>query len=65
MSDKSIEGIRREVSKGLAVAAFYFFTTHAMPIEMFEELIEERLPTGVHTLEFYMVFRNEHPELFI
>lgn len=60
--DKTVDGIRREVSKGLAVIAVYFQTTFGFPFEVFKDKIDS-MDDAKKTL-FYMNFRNKHPELF-
>jgi len=64
MPDKSKDGIRNEVSKGLGKIAFYFSQTYGMPIEIFKEIYEDKCDNGLKSLMFYMNFRNEHPEVF-
>lgn len=62
--DKSKEGIRQEVIRGLATIAFWFATTKGVDKETFLHWLEEKCPTQAHELLFYMDFRNEHSELF-
>jgi len=64
MPDKTKEGIREEVEKGLGKIASYFFQTYGMPLEVFKEEYESKCKNGAESLLFYMNFRNEHPELF-
>ncbi len=64
MSNKSKEGVLDEVSKGLADIAFYYQTTLGFPLEVFEEMLEEKCPTNSHKIAFYMKFKNEKPEIF-
>lgn len=63
MPDKTIEGIKTETSKGLAVAAFYFETTLGVPAETFGDWLAEKCPTAAHSVKFYMNFRNKHADL--
>lgn len=66
MSDKTLEGIQNEVSKGLAVMAFYMTASHGIPLESFEEMLLEGTGGSMaESLHLYMSFRNDHPELFI
>ena len=60
--DKSKEGIKKEVSKGLGRAAAYFLTTHGLPFEEFEEKIMEM--NDAEKLLWYMNFRNKNKKLF-
>ena len=60
--DKSIDGVRKEVSKGLAIAVFYLVNTLGMPKKLFEEKISKL--NDAEKLLWYMNFRNQNLKLF-
>ncbi len=64
MPDKTKEGIKKETSLGLAVAAFYFETTLGIPQETFKSFLEEKCKSDAEKLLWYMNFRNDNPELY-
>lgn len=64
MPDKTLNGIKQEASKGLAIMAAYFVTTKGLPLDMIQEELRERCHTAADSINVYMGFRNEHPELF-
>lgn len=65
MPDKSKQGIKNEVSKGLAIIAFYFQTVLGIPLDTFEDMLEKRCKNDADKLFFYINFRNDKPEIFI
>lgn len=64
IKDKSIEGIKKETTEGLAKIGFYFFTTYGIPLNVFRDILSERFHTMVDEVHLYFRFRNDHPELF-
>lgn len=64
MPNKTKEGIRTEVSRGLADIAFYALSQLGIPLELFEEMLEMNCPTNAHKLKFYMDMRNKNPQWF-
>lgn len=64
MPDKSKEGVMDELGNGLAAIAFHYETVLGVPLEIFEDMLEEKCPTNAHKLRFYMRYRNEKPEIF-
>lgn len=64
VKDKTKEGIRRETEEGLGIMAFFYYSNKGVPLEYFEDRLEEMYPTNAHKILAYFDFRNEHPELF-
>lgn len=65
MPDKTADGILKEVAQGIPKIAVWFQTTQGIPWEMFrDDMVEKHLVTNVDKLNFYMSFRNKHPEVF-
>ncbi len=65
ITDKSIDGVCKELGRGLGVISFYFLSVHGMPLEMFTDLLEKTCPSGSDKMFFYLKFRNIHPQLFL
>lgn len=62
--DKTKEGIDKELGEGLAVAAFYFYQTLGVPVEIFNDWITTKLHNKAEQLLWYMNFRNDNLKLF-
>ncbi len=60
--DKSIEGIKKEVTDGMTKMIVYFQTTHGLSYEITQEKLENM--DGTEKLLAYMNFRNKYPKVF-
>lgn len=60
--DKSVQGIKEELTKGLIKASVFFYQSYGFPFEMFKDLIEKQSLLG--QLNFYLNFRNKHPNIY-
>ncbi len=56
--------LEEELMRGLATIAVYFSTTHGIPLEIFNQLLENNFRNKAEQLRFYMHFRNNNEALF-
>ena len=60
--DKSVEGIKKELQEGLTKATVYFYQTHGMYLDAFNEQLEKMdIP---EQLNWYMNFRNTNQKVY-